>query len=94
MEPAKFSPMSQILPSESAAFTSFGLYSPHGEGHHPWALLSGDDRIRQVSLALAGFSLSFFEGWYCRRGPLLGRQGEWCATWSPKAGDALNGPKT
>ena len=59
------------------------------QGHHPWALLSGDDRIRQVSLALARISLSSFEASYCRRGPLLGRQGEWGATWSLKAGEAL-----
>ena len=67
----------------------FGLYSPHGRDHHPWSLLSGDVRIRKVSLAVAKPPLSFFEGWYGVRGPLLGRQGEWRAIWSLKAGRML-----
>ena len=52
----------------------FGPHSPHGQDHHPWALLSGDVRIRKVSLAVAKTSVSFLEGWYRVSGPLLGRR--------------------
>ena len=68
----------------------FGPYSPHGQDHHPWALLSGDVRIRKVSLAVAKTSVSFLEGWYRVSGPLLGRRdaaaGVPGRSWSLKAG--------
>ena len=68
----------------------FGPHSPHGQDHHPWALLSGDVRIRKVSLAVAKTSVSFLEGWYRVSGPLLGRRdaaaGVPGRSWSLKAG--------
>ena len=68
----------------------FGPHSPHGQDHHPWALLGGDVRIRKVSLAVAKTSVSFLEGWYRVSGPLLGRRdaaaGVPGRSWSLKAG--------
>ena len=76
----------------------FGPHSPHGQDHHPWALLSGDVRIRKVSLAVAKTSVSFLEGWYRVSGPLLGRRdaaaGVPGRSWSLKAGVVVVFPKS
>ena len=76
----------------------FGPHSPHGQDHHPWALLSGDVRIRKVSLAVAKTSVSFLEGWYRVSGPLLGRRdaaaGVPGRSWSLKAGVVVMFPKS
>ena len=64
----------------------FRLYSAHSGNHHPWALRHGDDRIRQVSLALAKTPVSFLEGCYGHRSSLLVRRGESCAIWALKVG--------